>query len=42
MQTEAPENLANSLINEVLARGARDNVSVIVIGKYTRGTANGY
>ena len=42
MQTEAPENLANTLINEVLARGARDNVSVIVIGKYTRGTANGY
>jgi type VI secretion system protein ImpM len=42
MQTEAPEHLANTLINEVLARGARDNVSVIVIGRYTRGTANGY
>lgn len=42
MQTEAPEQLASTLINEVLARGARDNVSVIVIGKYTRGSANGY
>jgi serine/threonine protein phosphatase PrpC len=33
MQTEAPQDIANALINETLARGAKDNVTVIVITK---------
>ena len=33
MQTAAHSDIANSLINETLARGARDNVTVIVVTK---------
>jgi len=33
MQTKALSDIAEALINEVLARGARDNVTVIVVSK---------
>ena len=33
MQTNAHSDIANTLINETLARGARDNVTVIVVTK---------
>jgi type VI secretion system protein ImpM len=33
MQTEAHQDIASTLINETLARGAKDNVTVIVITK---------
>lgn len=33
MQTKAHSDIAEALINEVLARGARDNVTVIVVSK---------
>jgi len=35
MQTEVPQDIANALINETLARGARDNVTVIVVTKHS-------
>jgi serine/threonine protein phosphatase PrpC len=31
MQDSEPQNLANTLMNEVLSRGARDNVTLIVV-----------
>ncbi|MFI3187135.1 MAG: type VI secretion system-associated protein TagF [Methylococcaceae bacterium] len=34
IQIFEPQDLANALINETLSRGARDNVTVIVVAKY--------
>jgi type VI secretion system protein ImpM len=33
MQTCKPQDIANALIDETLARGARDNVTVIVVAR---------